>query len=379
LKNDSPHRLDQRPIAILCLIAVVAILCATLWPFNPWPVNQVTWLPDGNGIQIGHDGVVVSERPLQPPPEPSSRNSCSLELLLRTGSVQVSDTILGFYVPEHSTHLLVRQWTDGLLISHDSADAQGKVREAELDVNHAFRVGELLLVTITSGPSGTLVYRNATHAQSFPKFTISRNELAGQIVLGTSPVGYRPWTGEVRGLAIYSKELTAAEVSRDYAGWTAVGAAHPPNLDVALARYPFNERTGREIHSSVPTAPTLEIPVSFNVPHKAMLKSAVKEYDPNRLYVKDILANIAGFVPLGAIFGVYFSLQRSRVQAILNSTLVGAFLSFAIEILQAYIPRRFSGTTDIITNTLGALLGAAITNPSLVRKILRSLRLLPAS
>jgi glycopeptide antibiotics resistance protein len=67
------------------------------------------------------------------------------------------------------------------------------------------------------------------------------------------------------------------------------------------------------------------------------------------------------------------------VQAILNATLVGASLSFAVEILQAYIPRRFSGTTDIITNTLGALLGAAITNPSLIRKILRSLKLLPAS
>lgn len=379
MKNDSPHRLDQRRIGVLCIVAVVAILCATLWPFNPWPVNQVTWLPDGNGIQLGHDGVVVSERPLQPPPEPSAGKSCSIELLLRTGSMEVSDTILGFYVPGHSTHLLVRQWMDGLLISHDSADARGKVREAKLDVNHAFRVGELLLVTITSGPSGTVVYRNATHAQSFPKFTIARNELAGQIVLGTSPVDYRPWTGEIRGLALYSRELTPAEVSRDYAGWTAVGAANPPNLDGALARYSFGERTGREIRSSVPTAPTLEIPVSFNVPHKAILKSAVKEYDPNRLYVNDILANIAGFVPLGAIFCVYFSLRHSRVQAILNATLVGASLSFAVEILQACIPRRFSGTTDIITNTLGALLGGAITNPGLIRKILRSLKLLPAS
>jgi glycopeptide antibiotics resistance protein len=58
---------------------------------------------------------------------------------------------------------------------------------------------------------------------------------------------------------------------------------------------------------------------------------------------------------------------------------VGALLSFTIEILQAYIPRRVSGTTDIITNTLGALLGAGITNPSLVRKILQSLKLPPAS
>jgi hypothetical protein len=378
VKNDSPRRLAQKRIGILCIIAVVGILCATLWPFNPWPVNQVAWLPDGNGIQLGHEGVVVSEAPLQPPPEPSASKSCSIELLLRPRSLEASDTILGFYVPDRSTHLLVRQWADGLLISHDSG-AQGKVKEAKLDVNHAFRVGELLLVTITSGPSGTVVYRNAAHAQLFPKFTISRNELAGQIVFGTSPVDYRPWTGEVRGLAIYSRELTPAEVSRDYAGWTTVGAADAPNLDAALARYSFSERAGREIHSSVPTAPTLEIPVSFNVPHKAMLTSAIKEYDLTRLYVNDILVNIAGFVPLGVILCVYFSLRGSRVQAIRNAVLVGALLSFTIEILQAYIPRRVSGTTDIITNTLGALLGAGITNPSLVRKILQSLKLPPAS
>ena len=53
----------------------------------------------GNGIQLGHDGVVVSERLLQPPPEPSSAGkSCSIELLrFCTGSMEVSDTILGFY------------------------------------------------------------------------------------------------------------------------------------------------------------------------------------------------------------------------------------------------------------------------------------------
>jgi glycopeptide antibiotics resistance protein len=33
--------------------------------------------------------------------------------------------------------------------------------------------------------------------------------------------------------------------------------------------------------------------------------------------------------------------------------------------------------TDIITNTLGTLIGAAITNPNLVRKMLRAVRVLP--
>jgi len=264
----------------------------------------------------------------------------------------------------------VRQWTDGLLVTHDSVDAAGKTRQTKFDVDRAFQTGRLLLLTITSGPSGTVVYRDATHAQSFPRFTISTSELLGQIVLGTSPVDFRPWLGEIHGLAIYSKELTPAEVSRHYAEWTSAQPIELGAEDAAIARYTFSERAGREIHNDVVAGPNLQIPATFNVPHKPMLRSAVKEFDPSRRYFNDIILNIAGFIPLGIILCVYFSFTRPRFQAILLSTLVGTLLSFVIEVLQAYIPSRTSGTTDIITNTLGALIGAALTNPNLVRRIL---------
>jgi hypothetical protein len=370
VNKNSSALLEKKRVGILCVIAIFAVLCATQWPFNPWPANKVAWLPDGHGLRFGRAGVVVSEGPLRLVHEAPAENSCSIELLLRPASVKVSDTILAFYVLDNPAHLLVRQWSDGLLVTHDSLDAAGKTRQTKFDVDHAFQIGKLLLLTITSGPNGTLVYRDAAHAQSFPRFTISTSELLGQIVLGTSPVDYRPWLGEIHGLAIYSKELTPAEVSRHYAEWT---AAQPIKLaveDAAIAHYTFSERAGREIHNDVAAGPNLKIPASFDVPHKPMLKSAIKEFDPGRLYLNDVVVNIAGFIPLGVILCVYFSFTRPRFQAILLATLVGALLSLVIEVLQAYIPNRTSGTTDIITNTMGALIGAALTNPALVRKIL---------
>jgi VanZ like family/Concanavalin A-like lectin/glucanases superfamily len=362
--------LKKERVGILCIIAIFAVLFATLWPFNPWPKNKVAWLPDSNGLQFGLAGVVFSDGPLRLAHEAASEDSCSIELLLRPGSINVPDTILAFYSSNNPAHLLVRQWIDGLLVTHDSVDSAGKSRQTKLDLDHAFQTGTLLLLTITSGPSGTVVYRNAAHPQSFPKFTISRSELLGQIVLGTSPVDSRPWLGEIHGLAVYSKELTPAEVSRHYAEWT---DGQPIRLgvdDAAIARYSFSERAGREIHNDVVAGPNLRIPTNFDVPHKPMLRSAVKEFSANRMYLNVVMLNIAGFIPLGVILCVYFSFTGMRFKAILLATLVGALLSLVIEVLQAYIPSRGSGTTDIITNTIGALIGAVLANPNLVRKIL---------
>ncbi len=378
MNEGSSATLEKKRIGILCIIAIAAILFGTLWPFNPFPVNTVAWLQDTDGLQFGSSGVALSPTPLQPPQESLNLKSCSLELLLRPATVGTSGTILGFYVPNNPGKFLVRQWTDGLLVIQKSVNAHGKTKSAKFDVDHSLLADTLVLLTITSGPKGTVVYRNAAQPQSFPRFLIAPSEFAGQIVLGVSPVDYSPWQGEVRGLAVYSRELTASEVASHYAGWIAVHPTSPPDLEGALARYSFTERRGRYVHSAVPTSPDLEIPPSFNVPHKPMLTSPIREFDPTRLYAEDILLNIAGFLPLGVILGTYFSLTRSRAQAIFYATLIGALLSFTIEVAQAFIPRRVSGCTDIITNTLGALLGAALAHPDFVRGVLQGLRFLPA-
>ena len=54
-------------------------------------------------------------------------------------------------------------------------------------------------------------------------------------------------------------------------------------------------------------------------------------------------------------------------------------MSFVVEVLQAYIPRRVSGMTDIITNTLGAALGAFLARSAVVNGILGRMKLMPTS
>jgi len=190
-------------------------------------------------------------------------------------------------------------------------------------------------------------------------------------VIGTSPMGYQPWLGEIHGLAVYSKEVSAEDALRHYKNWTISGET--ADLDEAIAYYGFTERKGLEIHNAVVSGPDLEIPRSFAIPYKGRLTSPIKEFHANWRYLNDVLLNIAGFVPIGFAIYACFALSRSRRSAVPCTILAAGFLSFVIEVLQAYIPRRVSGTTDIITNTLGAALGAWLARPNLVRAVLRGI------
>jgi hypothetical protein len=370
-------QVKRRRVSILCAGAIIAILVATLWPFDPFPTNRVRWIPGQSGIEFDGTGVVVSASPLRVG-EDQAKESFTLELLLQPANVESVHTILGFYTPLDPKQLLVRQWRDGLLVTHDAAVEHDKTKRIKFDVDHAFRTGRLVLVTISSGPNGTTVYLNGQPADSLPRFKIARSELSGEIVLGTSPVTYNPWRGEIRGLAVYSKQLTPGEAFRHYQEWTGPGE-HPPDLDAAIARYPFTEAGGREVRNEVASGPNLEIRSTFSVPHKGLLLSPMKEFRADWKYAVDVGMNITGFVPLGLAICSYLGWTKARWKAMLCSVIACGILSFIIEVLQYYVPRRNSGTTDIITNTLGSVLGAVIAQSSVVRKILGRFQLIPAA
>ena len=268
---------DQKRLGVLCGIIIIGVLFCTLWPFDPFPTNEVSWLPNSNGIRFGNHGIALSKSPLLAE-STASKEPCSLEILLQPASTDGGYTILSFYTPDNPKQLRVRQWTDGLLVSRSELVAGYKAKTQKFDVDHAFQAGKLLLITMTSGPNGTSIYLEGRRTRVLPKFVFTKSDVTGQVVLGTSAVDYHPWSGEIRGLAIYSRELAPDEVFRNYQTWTAHDGVGE-DVDGMIARYLFKERSGAEIRNMVRSGPDLEIPRSFDVPHKPMLQSPREEWE----------------------------------------------------------------------------------------------------
>lgn len=80
----------------------------------------------------------------------------------------------------------------------------------------------------------------------------------------------------------------------------------------------------------------------------------------NRAVARDVAANILFYVPVGAAAFLALARRGSRARAWAGAVVLGFGLSACVEILQIYVPRRDSSLLDVVSNTAGALIGAAV-------------------
>ena len=106
-----------------------------------------------------------------------------------------------------------------------------------------------------------------------PNFVISNRDLTGQFVVGNAPTTAYSWSGQLKGLAIYDRELSAAEVSQGFVDWTNGGPVRFSKGPTAVvARYLFDEGKGNVVRNQVDSATSLLIPERFFVLHEQFLE-----------------------------------------------------------------------------------------------------------
>jgi VanZ family protein len=344
----------RRFLGVICLAVLCGTLTLGLWPFHV-PANEVIWLRSQNGLHFGRHGTVLSSGSLTMKNAPD-QVSGSIEIWLQPRRIWDSGTFLAFYAPEDPFRLSLRQSQIDLAIWDRSHHA----RTAALLVADVFRKKRPVFLTITSGRDGTAIYIDGVPAKQASKLKFSTKEFTGQLLVGGSALQSDSWSGELLGLAVYHRELRAPEVREHYENWTRMGRPTTSEEERAVALFLFDERRGNIVHDHANSGVELDIPEKYTVVDQIFLESPSAEFERPGDFWGAVVKNVIGFVPLGWFFYAYFSATRFVKRASLLTVITGTLVSLTIEVLQAYIPTRASGMTDIITNTLGTYVGVAL-------------------
>jgi hypothetical protein len=345
-----------RAIAFFSILAGIGVAC--LWPFQA-PRNNVSWLAGTNGIRFGDPGTLVS-RGVIARSNWRNRAGWTLEVSLRPRHVWHLGTIVAFYRPGHRGGFYLRQVNPALVLEKGPWTDEHGPGVPVLIADNVFRGRPLVFLTIVGGRRGTRVYVNGVLTQASKQFRVNPAYLTGQLVVANSPVDYEGWMGDLRGLALYNREFTAEEVTQEFESWNRTGRPLSSSNQGAVALYLFDSHSGRVVHNQAGSGPDLYIPSRFRELHEVFLERPWDEYHSAQSYWSNVALNIEGFIPLG-FFAYAYLLMLSRVKRpALLAVLVGCALSFTVEVLQSYVPIRYSGMTDIMTNTSGAAVGVAL-------------------
>jgi VanZ family protein len=347
---------------------VLSVLVAGLWPLRFHPANDVNWMVERDGIHFGMHGSVVSFAQFRLPDDEAA-SPCSLELWLAPDFSSASSSILAFSTPANPVQLQLIQSLDDLFVNKERADRQWRREAKHIAIVSLLQKYRSVFIDISGDSGGTSVFIDGSLRRRSSEFRLTCESLTGTLVLANSPKQYAPWQGSIFALAVYRGSLDAATIRRHYRTFSSGTAMDSADLKNALAVYNFSERRGKVIREQTKTEPDLAIPESYSILYPPFLTPAWREFAPARWYFEDLALNIAGFLPPGFFICATLFRLRGGKRSVALATVAGLLLSLTIEILQAYIPMRNSGTTDLITNTFGAGIGAGLYDYVFARRI----------
>jgi VanZ family protein len=343
-------------VTIFFVACLLITLTAGLWPFSS-PINDAAWVPNANGIRFSSRGTAFSEGPLEITDHGSK--ACSLEVWLQPTIMWTTGTPLSFYDSSTERLFIIRQEYIDLVLQLVDPERLGSDGSRSLSVAGVFRK-KAFLVAITSDGRKTSIYVDGRLLAESPNFSLSSQDLSGRLILGNAPLRNHSWPGAVKGLAIYSTELSAKQVLEDYRDWTEGRAAALATAKDLSAIYLFREHSGNVIHDARAPGVNLQIPEKFVTVDQLHFELPGSEAHADGHYLGNIVFNVVGFMPLGFAAALFFAMFYGARRTVVFATLVGATTSLAIEYFQAYLPTRYSGVTDLISNPLGAYVGAMI-------------------
>jgi VanZ family protein len=276
--------------------------------------------------------------------------------------VNTTHIFLSYTDKTYSPVFSLGQWKSSLVLIPNNEPGTFADKNEIIFLRKAMPKGEKRLLNISSGKRGTIIYLDGKKKAFYSKPLLSNKHTSidnDNLILGNDPTGKKPWSGKIFTLTLYKKEFNERDAYTSYQKGIN-GDDCRSWKDNVLLNYCFGETSGNWAYDKANKSVNLWIPNKFKVPKPTVLAPFWK----NERYInfKDIFINIIGFFPLG-FFGMPClntaqKITKSPVMSIIGVVIIGAIISLIIELLQVGIPSRYSSSTDLICNILGALIGA---------------------
>ncbi len=326
--------------------------------------NHVEPLSDRPGIAFGQHGLAYTDAfATHQDPADTEATGFTVEIAFQQG---VPNSSFRFVAVVHSgdetSQLLIGQWRQTIIILN-GADYDFSQKSPRLNVDISSYEGTPVLLALRATRSTVEVYLEGNLvATKDILLRLPTDTESGSVILGNSPYGTNPWRGKIFGFALHDRALAGDELRRHHGSWQDHGNFLEFGHASAVVSYAFvDAANGRAVDRSssgldllFPSDTTFIAPRFFDRRVAGFLSQLSADWDA--------VLNLSGFIPFGFVLLAFLSevQRRTRVALLLTATVVGAGLSFGVELAQGWIPSRSSSVFDFVLNVSGTSVGALV-------------------
>lgn len=346
------------------MVLVLIILFFGLRP-KTWPnINNIQWPTDTKGLVFYNPAFAYVDN-LKSFHTTPVKNEFSIRLLVATANLQKPGfrPIVMLHSGNDQDLLTISQWEASIIVMNGD-DYTYRRKLPRISAKDILVADTPICLTVISGSEGTRLYSDGTLIQENKDLILKIPDDGEKLrlVLGNSVYGNNSWEGIIYSLAMYDSQLSAESIQSDGRSVLDTALHVPDDSDHLQLLYIFDAGKGSMVADLSGNHQPLLLPSRPLALERSFLALPWHDFTLNRNHIFDIIVNLVGFIPFGAVLFMRFRLSSAlpaRFPA-RATVLIGFLLSLVIELSQAWLPDRTSSLLDLILNTAGTGLGVMV-------------------
>ncbi len=351
---------------------ILVILFFGLRPKSISSNNDVQLLPDEHALSFRKSSIAYADD-LKIFHSSNDSNEFTIKLRIAVQNIEENGfrPVLMIHDGVDHDQLTIWQW-GASLIAMNGDDYNYTKKAPRVSTKDILTPGKIVDISLTSSSCSTKLYidgRLLAEHQAW-QISIPDNGRKKRLILGNSAYAKHGWEGSIYSLAIYTRALSAQEVRRQYLWQSPNTPLHNNPPENVQLHYTFTERNGTSVNDQYGLQIPLLLPERRVMLKKNFLSMPWHGFSVNSSFLVDVLLNLFGFIPLGAL--LYWRILQSYTgseRSTRTITFLSCFLiSFFIETFQAWQPARHSSLQDLLLNSFSGYLGILLASIYFKRK-----------